>query len=235
MGNDFLPVQRDALTNLFSRSHFLYAVAQAMPNAPTVSILLVNLDRFRMVNEHFSYADGDMVLRETAQRISTAIPMSATASRLCADEFAVALTDVDKDGAEAVAERVRLAIAEPHHIAAQKSLSPPASVLRQDRIPRRPPSNCCAKRMQRFAVQSNWGATKCARIAQGLLVNCRRSWLKRCSDMPCAIATCRFIISQKCMPNRCRSSVRKPSVVGGIQNLATFHRMHLFPSPNRAI
>ncbi|TDY51043.1 diguanylate cyclase (GGDEF)-like protein [Alicyclobacillus sacchari] len=117
MGNDFLPVQRDALTNLFSRSHFLYAVAQAMPNAPTVSILLVNLDRFRMVNEHFSYADGDMVLRETAQRISTAIPMSATASRLCADEFAVALTDVDKDGAEAVAERVRLAIAEPHHIA----------------------------------------------------------------------------------------------------------------------
>ncbi|SDW01037.1 diguanylate cyclase (GGDEF) domain-containing protein [Alicyclobacillus hesperidum] len=117
MGSDFLTMQRDGLTNLFSRSHFLYAVAQAMPNAPTVSILLVNLDRFRMVNEHFSYADGDIVLRETAKRIVAVISSSATASRLCADEFAVALIDVDQDGAQAMAERIRLAIAEPHHIA----------------------------------------------------------------------------------------------------------------------
>ena len=108
--------QRDALTNLLGRGQFLFVVSQRMKDAPHSAMIVVNLDRFRLVNAHLSFADGDGILRSTAMRIARMIPETAVASRLSADEYAVALFDDDALRADAIAEQLRAAIAEPHAI-----------------------------------------------------------------------------------------------------------------------
>ncbi|MDI9259434.1 EAL domain-containing protein [Alicyclobacillus sendaiensis] len=108
--------QRDALTNLLGRGQFLFVVSQRMKDASRSAMIVVNLDRFRLVNANLSFADGDAILRSTAVRISRRIPETAVASRLSADEYAVALFDDDVEQAEAVAEQLRAAIAEPHAV-----------------------------------------------------------------------------------------------------------------------
>ncbi|WP_367307288.1 EAL domain-containing protein [Alicyclobacillus acidocaldarius] len=108
--------QRDALTNLLGRGQFLFVVSQRMKDASRSAMIVVNLDRFRLVNAHLSFADGDAILRSTALRIARRIPETAVASRLSADEYAVALFDDDVEQADAVAEQLRAAIAEPHAI-----------------------------------------------------------------------------------------------------------------------
>lgn len=116
MASDFLGVQRDALTNLLSRSQFLYAAGHAMPNASSCSIMLVNLDRFRLVNDNFTYANGDLVLRESANRLAQAVPAGALVSRLSGDEFTVALFNLEEQAVDSLAERIRVKLAEPYRI-----------------------------------------------------------------------------------------------------------------------
>ncbi|WP_206831721.1 EAL domain-containing protein [Alicyclobacillus fructus] len=108
--------QRDALTNLLGRGQFLFVVSQRMKDASRSAMIMVNLDRFRLVNAHLSFADGDAILRATAMRIARGVPENAVSSRLSADEYAVALFDADVERADAVAEQLRAAIAEPHNI-----------------------------------------------------------------------------------------------------------------------
>ncbi|WP_206879861.1 EAL domain-containing protein [Alicyclobacillus mali (ex Roth et al. 2021)] len=108
--------QRDALTNLLGRGQFLFVVAQRIKDASRSAMIVVNLDRFRLVNANLSFADGDAILRNTALRIARRIPETAVASRLSADEYAVAMFDEDVEKADGVAEQLRTAIAEPHAI-----------------------------------------------------------------------------------------------------------------------
>lgn len=116
MGYEPATVERDALTNLLSRSHFLLAAGHLMPNASSSSILFVNLDRFRMINDNFTYASGDIVLREASLRILQHIPQNAVASRLSGDEFAIACFNFSVEEAYTLAERIRNAFTDPFRI-----------------------------------------------------------------------------------------------------------------------
>ncbi|WP_281176949.1 diguanylate cyclase domain-containing protein [Alicyclobacillus sendaiensis] len=78
---DVFSGQRDALTNLLGRGQFLFVVSQRMKDASRSAMIVVNLDRFRLVNANLSFADGDAILRSTAVRISRRIPETAVASR----------------------------------------------------------------------------------------------------------------------------------------------------------
>ncbi|SIT06957.1 EAL domain-containing protein [Alicyclobacillus vulcanalis] len=108
--------QRDALTNLLGRGQFLFVVSQRMKEASRTAIIVLNLDRFRLINAHLSFADGDAILRNTALRITRRIPETGVASRLSADEYAVALFDDDAAKADHIAELLRAAVAEPHAV-----------------------------------------------------------------------------------------------------------------------
>jgi diguanylate cyclase (GGDEF)-like protein len=108
----------DALTGLANRgllrSQLDSALAEALPRAAPVSVLLIDLDRFKRINDTWGHHVGDAVLQEMATRLRAAVPTGSTVGRLGGDEFAVVLpAGGDRWIAEAVAADVRLILAEP--------------------------------------------------------------------------------------------------------------------------
>ncbi|GAA1621281.1 putative bifunctional diguanylate cyclase/phosphodiesterase [Actinoplanes couchii] len=100
----------DALTGLDNRRAFEQELTTAVASgAPTV--LLLDLNGFKAVNDRFGHAVGDELLVAVAQRIAGTVPSGALAARMGGDEFAVLLPD-GRD-AEDLAVRLRAAIHRP--------------------------------------------------------------------------------------------------------------------------
>ncbi|MGZ3146491.1 putative bifunctional diguanylate cyclase/phosphodiesterase [Lentzea chajnantorensis] len=81
--------ERDELTGLASRAHFLHLVGEAVRANALVGLLVVDLDRFKDVNDADGHEVGDRYLKAAAARIRAALPAKAVAGRLGGDEFAV--------------------------------------------------------------------------------------------------------------------------------------------------
>jgi len=108
----------DPLTGVADRALFLdrlrREVEHARRNDAHVAVLVVDLDRFREVNERFGHSAGDEALRELAGRIAGALRSSDTVGRLGGDEFAVVATEIEgPEGCADLAHRVLSALAEP--------------------------------------------------------------------------------------------------------------------------
>ena len=91
----------DMLTGLPNRALFLTRASVALRESPGVAIVLLDLDRFKDVNDTLGHAIGDRLLCEIAERLGRAIPENATVARLGGDEFALVIPDVT-DAAAAV-------------------------------------------------------------------------------------------------------------------------------------
>jgi diguanylate cyclase (GGDEF)-like protein len=107
----------DGLTGLANRPLFLDRVRQAIgvlgPDA-SLAVLLVDLDRFKEVNDTLGHSTGDLVLREVGARLERALPESHTIARLGGDEFAVLVPAVpDREAALGVARAVRAQLERP--------------------------------------------------------------------------------------------------------------------------
>ena len=101
----------DALTGLPNRVLFLDRVKQAMARTrrqrSTVSVLFLDLDDFKIVNDTMGHAVGDALLREVAARISGPLRSADTCARIGGDEFAILLEDDGSTGtAQLVSERI---------------------------------------------------------------------------------------------------------------------------------
>ena len=85
----------DALTGLPNRRLFAdraeQAVLRARRNGDRAAVMIVNLDRFKEVNDTLGHDAGDLMLREVARRLQAALRASDTIARLGGDEFAVLL------------------------------------------------------------------------------------------------------------------------------------------------
>jgi diguanylate cyclase (GGDEF)-like protein len=107
----------DDLTGLVNRRRFLEALAseivRAAALATPLSLLLVDLDRFKLVNDRFGHAAGDHMLRTFAARTRVHLRDVDVAARLGGDEFAILLPETDAAGAETVAERLRRSLPAP--------------------------------------------------------------------------------------------------------------------------
>ena len=106
---------RDRLTGLPNRVLFLdrLRVALARNDHAGVAVLLVNLDRFRVVNDSLGHDAGDRVLLDIARRLVEACGGAATVAGLGGDEFAVLLERMEPHTAIRVAERIREALQAP--------------------------------------------------------------------------------------------------------------------------
>ena len=107
----------DPLTGLPNRALFTDRVRQAAarlgPNG-RLAVLLVDLDRFKEINDTLGHASGDLVLREVGVRLRAGLPDSHTVARLGGDEFAVLVPALpDWDAAVEVGRLVRATLGQP--------------------------------------------------------------------------------------------------------------------------
>lgn len=108
----------DELTRLANRALFLNRVAHAVARAPRgkhpASVLFLDLDDFKKVNDSLGHAVGDELLVAAAARLTTCVRPGDTIARLGGDEFAVLLEDVnDMSDVVTVAERISSALRTP--------------------------------------------------------------------------------------------------------------------------
>ena len=105
----------DTVTGLANRSLFMQALQDSISHArPGVGVvlLLLDLDRFQMVNDRHGHSCGDELLRQVADRLLSCLPRRDTVGRLGADEFGILLSIPDRKSEEAgVLERIRATLA----------------------------------------------------------------------------------------------------------------------------
>src|SRR4051812_22342637 len=111
----------DDLTGLPNRVRFRAGVAEAAELAAAgelaFAVLLMDIDRFKEVNDALGHGVGDELLVEMGERIQASVPEGALVARLGGDEFAIVIIDTDAEEATAAADWVRAAIAEPFTVA----------------------------------------------------------------------------------------------------------------------
>ena len=112
----------DDLTRLPNRMQFEEKLhqrfAHAQESGERISVLFVDLDDFKPINDTLGHAVGDQVLIEVAERLHAALRQADTVARLGGDEFVLLLANiVDKGQVIDVAERLLPALAKPYCIA----------------------------------------------------------------------------------------------------------------------
>jgi len=107
----------DALTGLPNRSALVEAVVaattQARRDGHAYAFLLVDLDRFRQINDSLGHDVGDRVLQTLARRIQACLRADDLLARLGSDQFAVLVRPADAAAAEATARRILNVVAQP--------------------------------------------------------------------------------------------------------------------------
>src|SRR6185312_9235112 len=86
-------------------------LARAQRHGSGVSCLLLDVDRFKQVNDSHGHLAGDALLREFTRRIESHIRASDTAARFGGDEFAILLPETAHAEAARLAERIRATVA----------------------------------------------------------------------------------------------------------------------------
>ena len=110
----------DTLTGLPNRSLLLDRLEQALRTArrlaTPLALLVMDLDRFKEINDTFGHRAGDLLIGEVAQRIMADLRETDTVARLGGDEFALILPGADEGGAGHVAQKIIAALQRPFEI-----------------------------------------------------------------------------------------------------------------------
>lgn len=108
---------RDPLTGLVLRDVLLQRVEQALArqarHGKEVELVMLDLDRFKRVNDEHGHTVGDGVLVEVAHRLLAVVRPEDTVCRWGGDEFVVLLEDAELDGGNAVCARISGALRDP--------------------------------------------------------------------------------------------------------------------------
>jgi diguanylate cyclase (GGDEF)-like protein len=107
----------DALTDLPNRvllhDRLQQAIRAAERSRSSVALLVMDLDRFKEVNDTFGHHTGDQLLQQLGQRLGSVLRGSDTIARLGGDEFAVLLPTATFEDARQIAERLLQVLEEP--------------------------------------------------------------------------------------------------------------------------
>ncbi len=109
----------DVLTDLSNRSAWQECLTIALEEGTPVTIMLLDLDHFKDVNDGHGHAAGDAVLREVAARLRATCTEASIVARLGGDEFAVLMPGDDVAKAQEIAERLIRVVSEPYAVAGQ--------------------------------------------------------------------------------------------------------------------
>lgn len=104
----------DPLTGLLNRTSYTDRLHRLVQEAASFTMLSIDLDRFKAVNDQFGHSVGDAVLAQVADRLRTSIQPTDWAARIGGDEFMVILTGKKlRERAQTVAETIISRVAEP--------------------------------------------------------------------------------------------------------------------------
>lgn len=105
----------DELTGLYNRrylaSHLSAMFDRAFWTGRPLSVMVLDLDHFKSVNDTHGHDVGDRVIREFAERVRNSVRGIDLACRYGGEEFLIAMPDTEKEAARIVAERLRLEVA----------------------------------------------------------------------------------------------------------------------------
>ncbi len=106
---------RDDLTGIFNRRHFSAAMWQAFDLSNRygrpLSVAIIDVDRFKDINDSFGHQAGDVVLTEVAKRFSGSVRSTDFLARYGGEEFVVLLPETQLDDAVTVGDKLRDAVA----------------------------------------------------------------------------------------------------------------------------
>ncbi len=106
----------DGLTGLFNHGYFQESLAlqarEHVESGQPYTVLMIDLDNFKEVNDTFGHLAGDEVLKAVANSLNACIRKEDIAARYGGEEFAVLLPRCAKDQADVIAERIRSTVAE---------------------------------------------------------------------------------------------------------------------------
>ncbi len=105
---------KDALTGAYNRAHFderlRSEVAFAIRHATPISLVMIDIDYFKRVNDTYGHQAGDMVLKELVVVAQRTLRAEDVFARFGGEEFVVILRGIDLEGAHKLGERLRLAL-----------------------------------------------------------------------------------------------------------------------------
>lgn len=107
----------DGLTGFFNRRHFRTLLDECVDRARSgeeLALVIIDLDHFKRINDHFGHLIGDQVLQTVAELIRQHTPGHWRLGRLGGEEFAAALPGASLGAARTYAETLRLGV-EQHH------------------------------------------------------------------------------------------------------------------------
>ena len=102
----------DSLTGLANRASFSQSLEHAAGSEDQYSLVFIDLDHFKQINDTFGHAAGDGVLRQVAEAIRSHVRGRDVCARLGGDEFVLLLHGCGADQAERLADRIGRAIAD---------------------------------------------------------------------------------------------------------------------------
>jgi two-component system, cell cycle response regulator len=104
-------------------------LSRAQRQGTSLTCLLIDLDRFKQINDQHGHLVGDLALREAAQRVDAHVRGSDAAARFGGDEFVVLAPGIPLEHAAALAERIRTAVcATPLQVAPDTTLTLTVSI-----------------------------------------------------------------------------------------------------------
>jgi diguanylate cyclase (GGDEF)-like protein/PAS domain S-box-containing protein len=111
----------DSLTRLPNRRKLLerldHCIAASIREKTQFAVLMLDLDRFKAVNDNFGHSTGDELLQQVAERISKRLRSTDMVARLGGDEFVVLLADIShKEDAARVADMIVADLTSPFHL-----------------------------------------------------------------------------------------------------------------------
>jgi diguanylate cyclase (GGDEF)-like protein len=123
---------KDGLTKLFVHSYFQNRMETELLRAARygscISLLMIDIDHFKSINDRYGHPEGDIVLKKFAKIISDSVRKVDIAARYGGEEFAVILPETDLPGAEKVAENLRMLIERENFPLASGPLNVTASI-----------------------------------------------------------------------------------------------------------
>ena len=127
----------DALTGIYNRWHVLDLVSQALRRSTaTFSIVMIDVDHFKAINDRFGHKIGDDVLKEVSSTLRASLRGDDILGRFGGEEFVALLMNADAASAAGVAERCRKALHALQVAGSDATITASFGVVSSDRVER---------------------------------------------------------------------------------------------------